>query len=163
MPNHVENDLVVRGKEEDLERFAARMKEGDRVLSEEPLVPYPIEFKAKDEECKRMRDAGVAWDKIPKDGFNSGGYEWCLANWGTKWGFYETGVIQQSKRKAKYCFQTAWSPAVPLVDRMAELFPELTFVWDYFEGGMGFQGHRMYEAGRLVDSFEKKYSGHRGG
>jgi hypothetical protein len=32
-----------------------------------------------------------------KDGYNSGGHEWCVTNWGTKWNFGDTTLKEEDK------------------------------------------------------------------
>ena len=146
MPNHVENDLTVRGPAEELERMKEFVtgENEELLLDADKIIPSP-------EGTHTM------------EGFNSGGYQWCLANWGTKWGFYDARREDLSPTKVVYHFNTAWSPAVQLVDRLASLFPLLAFKWDYFEGGMGFQGHVVYDNGTALSRREDSYSGHRGG
>ena len=72
----------------------ALLQTGENSFDFNLFVPYPKEFKDADNEAKRVYDelvkeAGdpyrIDWSKVPADGFNKGGYEWCIVNWGTKW------------------------------------------------------------------------------
>ena len=146
MPNWVENDLKVKGDPEAVTRFTAEM-EGTRedgvntYLDEQKLIPYP---------------QNQGWD-----------YEWCINNWGTKWGFCETQSPEittvNGKAEAFYTFSTAWSPAIPLVAKMAEKNPHLSFTWRFYERGMEYKGKIVFKAGKLVSSFKGEYHGNRGG
>ena len=55
--------------------------------------------------------------------------------WGTKWIGYDLSI-----GKTYISFLTAWSPPIPIVGKLAELHPEITFHLDYHEPGMGFRG-----------------------
>lgn len=82
---------------------------------------------------------------------------------GTKWGTYDTELVEESKERRTYFFLTAWSPPEPLVEAMSERFPSLTFALDYFEGGAGFMGSCEYGNGQEVEAASAPYHGDRGG
>lgn len=166
MPNWVDCELSVCGDEEVLKRFMEAVASEKSALDANKLLPYPEEWAKLDKisqdwddrwsaVLKALRDGeGViedekreeAWKKFkaengdrPKDGYNQGGYEWCVANWGMKWNFGEVQVEDEADcRFVEYGFQTAWSPPIPLVRKMAEMFPELSFQLRYYEGGNAF-------------------------
>jgi hypothetical protein len=172
MPNHVEQDLVVTGNPETLKEFILFAQEDDMILSANKFIPYPKEYKDRDEEGARLRDECAAtkdWSKYTgyKDGFNSGGYQWCLQNWGTKWGIYNVKLLTEKltgkKGKLKYTCESAWSPAIPIITAMSQKFPTLHFEMKYFEGGMQFKGHYIVQGGEILKNEEAKYTGRRGG
>lgn len=107
---------------------------------------------------------GVASDTPwPKDGFNSGGYEWCISNWGTKWNACEVMVEDGTERRRVMHFETAWAPPIPVMVALAQKFPEYRFKIRYYEGGVGFQGNVVFEHGEVVENMHGDYRGHRGG
>ena len=67
------------------------------------------------------------------------GYSWCVSHWGTKWDLFgvNRGV---TGGEAFYSFDTAWSPPVAWLQKVAEDFPHLEFELRYYEPGMGFVG-----------------------
>ena len=173
MPNWCENDLVIEGKLDRLQEFRERMKGKDRYgdetyLNAEVLIPYPEEFRKMDEATALfLKEHPNDWTNAPKDGFNSGGYEWCVENWGTKWGFCH---VQEPELQGYgdegtliYHFDTAWSPPEPLVKKMGELFPDLTLDLRYFEGLMQFNGILRIENGQVTNDRSGEYFGDRGG
>lgn len=88
-----------------------------------------------------------AWHKANprpdvKDGYNSGGYEWCIQHWGTKWGFCDTARYIRP-RSVVYTFNTAWSPPVPLIEKMSDMFPKLTFILNFECEGEGLGKERI--------------------
>lgn len=189
MPNHVENDLVVHGDPETLKAFADFAKgpggtvvanppdTPETLLSAHKFIPLPEHFLADRytcEKCSFQASRGRSdktgqrcpnCDSYLKDWYNSGGYDWCIEHWGTKWGFYEIELecADFEEGEIRYTFQTAWSPPIPVIQAMSKRFPSLSFALDYFEGGMGFMGSFMYENGQEVDSGTAPYHGNRGG
>jgi hypothetical protein len=76
-------------------------------------------------------------------------YNWNVSNWGTKWNCSEvwhdrTDNSETEAGKTSYNFDTAWSPAEPVVAALAEQFPTLSITHRYCEGGMGFAGQVVY-------------------
>jgi hypothetical protein len=112
MPNFCENELTISGP--DVARVLAAIADpssddpDEHILDFDQIVPYPqdlkdldqrnAEYQAKffaiskddpgrDEKLKALADEygvepGTPW---LKDGYNSGGYEWTIQNWSTKW------------------------------------------------------------------------------
>ena len=163
MPNWCEGELVVtadsKEAQEQLQAFKQFAKEGDNVLSANKFVPYPEEFRLLDlgaekwdnEIAKSPKDKKFLGNR-PKDGFNSGGYEWRLHNWGTKWGFCSPEIVFENKKRIQYRFETAWSPALPIVRAMIQSFPLLRFHYSYSEPMMGFKGEFGGQGEVSVDS-----------
>jgi hypothetical protein len=111
-----------------------------------------------------------------QDGYNSGGYEWCCENWGTKWSACRVELQEQNERCVHLAFDTAWTPPIPVIAALHKKFPEATLEIEYFECGVGFcggatwyskldaedMGHE-WEAGVPSLEWESKYRGSRGG
>ena len=153
MPNWCENDLAVEGPKEVIEEFLkfAAGAAGENPLDDEgspfdfnKFIPYPQEFQRLDEiaEAWLKEHAGrpdYDYRARPKDGFNSGGYDWCYANWGTKWPACHVEVegpvtgYDEKTLEVVFHFDTAWSPPMPVIKRAAELYPALRFELRYFE------------------------------
>jgi len=189
MPNHCEQDLYVTGPRADVARLIFHVRE--RAPDEAPLdapdspkqvvedvksiyekharscfsadsiIPYPRRFKDMDaayEKAGGMMKAPIGM----KDGFNSGGYEWCVQHWGSKWGAYDA-TMKRTTRGVTYHFTSAWSPLTKLIAHLAHAFPTLRFRLRYFESGMAFQGEAIFEKGALVSDERDDYHGSRGG
>jgi hypothetical protein len=189
MPNWVENELTItidkKGHPSErnkrikiLDRFIIKArdpKHTDIYISAEQFIPYPKEWKIKDIARRKKSDEinalpkeeRIAWFKnnqLPEDGYNHGGYDWCLINWGTKWNFSNTTPpIDKEPGKIIYKFETAWSPPYPLIRKMSVMFPELIFTLKYWESGMGFKGvYKLQSNNTLIDK-NSAYKGWRGG
>lgn len=189
MPNWCENDLTIRGPYQELQRFRIFAKTKNGILDADKFIHYPkkyaeLDLKAKLYDARRnklidkLKKEGVtennarekAYKKYlyMKDGFNSGGYEWCIENWGTKWGICDAELIDNIKLKNGkgelfYQFSTAWSPPTPLIQKMGEMFNGLVFALRYFERGDGFKGILKIEKGKVIADETSDYYGERGG
>ena len=155
MPNWCYCELSVVGRGEERNRFK-KFAEGDKGgLDFNSFISYPEPFKRMDEISQKLKESGVPWAEIPRDGFNSGGYEWCVRNWGTKWNVNDNVEIIEKPRSLLYKFDTAWTPPKPAIYVMAEMFPELRFNLKYWEKGMGFQGQLMIKNDMLLKDWER--------
>lgn len=84
-------------------------------------------------------------------------YNWNVKHWGTKWNCAEVWHDRTDsvvEGKTSYNFDTAWSPAEPVVHALSGLFPTLTITHRYCEGGMGFAGEVIYHAGNEISRRE---------
>lgn len=66
-------------------------------------------------------------DNLENYGFQSW-YRWRIFNWGTKWNSYE--VVWKDNL---VCFETAWSPCLPIVEELSTKFPEVVFYYRYYD------------------------------
>lgn len=171
MPNWCENDLTIRGPTTDVNEFM-KLAEGESPFDFEKLIPYPEEFRRLDEiaeawDSERRSNPDAERGPRPKDGFNSGGYEWCVKNWGTKWPAtaiqVETASETVSGLQVVIHFQTAWTPPKPVIWKASSLFCSLEFELRYFEGGSGFQGEFAVKNGECTHDDSSPYLGSRGG
>ena len=182
MPNWCDGELKITGKEGELQGFKKFAKTGTNVLDTHKFIPYPKEFKEQDilsnryHDLKRNKQDGkltkketrelllMSLNPPEKDGFNSGGYDWCLQNWGTKWGICNPELYNlDDKQKLFYRFNTAWSPASIITCKMAELFPKLKFNYKYWEGGSEFRGIFICKNKKIIRDNVYNYKGFRGG
>ena len=70
-------------------------------------------------------------------------YDWCLENWGTKWGCYDFGIDDEV-----ISFTSAWSPIGDNIIRMfAKDFPSFTYSW---EEEQGYGSEMDYEGGECI-------------
>lgn len=164
MPNHVDMDLTIRGDSNMLKQFMEFAREGENLLSANNFIPYPEKYRTLDEQAEEARKNG---DYSFKDGFNSGGYEWCVNNWGTKWGIYRTELLEENlsdtKGKLVYNCNSAWSPPTPVIMAMSNKFPALRFTLKYYERGCGFKGTFIVKGGKVLREDSSNYRGRRGG
>jgi hypothetical protein len=188
MPNHCENDLYVWGTEAAVTKLIEAVRGEGRPLDFHLVVPYPNEFESKDDAADEFDKAHegqkVGWENRPKDGFNSGGMDWCCENWGTKWNSYNISDEQPMKWERVYAssmpswdyikmriqFSTAWGPPSPIIKQLMLRFPEVGISLEYFERGCEFCGgisawaaDEREDMGGIREWHLKGYKGVRGG
>jgi len=180
MPNWCNNKLVIKGKKKDLITVCENVKSEKSVLDENKILPYPEEYRFKDEAYEKWeKDKNVLVKKFtesdgkvsnknyksileslgeqPKSGFATGGLEWCVVNWGTKWGFVDAELTRQTNFSLVYRFVTAYSPPIPLIIKLGLLFPACIFKLYYNESGMRFKGTLIIENGEVIKNEETNY------
>jgi len=188
MPNHCESDLTIRGDPTTLTQLyiAAQGLEGIEhdeyaaviLLSAQSFIPLPPEALTNELKCQTCShteigpaSGEISWKRCPNghklllDWYNRAGYDWCIGNWGTKWGLYDVKMTGDDfeSGEVSYTFRTAWSPPVPVIKAMSEKFPTLRFDLRYYESGGGYQGQAVFEAGATIKEWEGAYHGSRGG
>jgi hypothetical protein len=83
-------------------------------------------------------------------------YDWNCRNWGTKWGDSDTWLNgAEGDTSIEFGFQSAWSPPIEGITRIATMFPTLKFALAYEEMGMGFYGFTTFEDGEVLDNCEQ--------
>ena len=177
MPNWCENTLTVEGAEDAVQRFKqlAKPKEGmtDTDLSLDSLYPVPDEIKntvsggnvIDGVYVKVWREVNGKPVAIPKDELNAmqkkygatNWYTWCTEHWGTKWDVQAT-LTNETPDFLAYGFETAWSPPVAWLTKVARDFPRLRFTLHYYEPGMGFAGTAIADQGKLIVDTYKEYA-----
>lgn len=137
MANSCFNEITIEGDSTELKKLLRYVKSRESEFDFNKILPYP-------EEYSKM-DAGGN-----NEGYQHGGYEWCIANWGTKWKPAEV-IINLYGNTLSVSFESAWSPALGITAKLAELFPGIKITHSYEEVGMDFSGNVVYENGKLID------------
>lgn len=163
-PNWCENDLIVKGDNEVLQKFKQYVASERSAFDFNKIIPYPEQYSVADEAARIWEEnkANKNWADRPKDGFNQGGYDWCVSNWGTKWWVQDVDVRQGGK-ELLYYFSTAWAPPEPIIKLLIEKFSELKFSLKYYEAGGGFRGVLNGAKGKTTKEATYHYAGNRGG
>lgn len=130
MPNHITNIVTVSGDES---RIQAMMK---AIQTDE----YGL--------------GSVDFNKIIPMPDDADSYNWCIANWGSKWNSY--GYTADSCFKdGKLTFLTAWSAPHPIMQRLSEMFPkiEITHEWADEDIGMNCGRYAYYDGERIEEYY----------
>lgn len=163
MPNWCDNRLYITGPSEDQKAFRGQIRHvfidwGDQIAN----------LKAKIKACrtptKKIRllsdlNKRLIADKderylfasfvqppveVISKGYSSGGYDWCVDHWGTKWDVddfvEEVTTVDEVEEHTLYSFQSAWSPPIEWLKQVGLKFPTLRFSLDFYEGGCWFAG-----------------------
>jgi len=177
MPNHCNNKLGITGSTEDIEIFIKTVENNGSDKEDNPyelfenLIPMPKELVGTISSFGRENDVDLV-DKYGHDNW----YDWCNANWGTKWGDYSltTSGISHKKKYAystlengetdyenpvvtlsgessiHFEYDTAWAPGCDeLANAIVNRFPKLSGFISYEEPGMGFAGQLIFAEGEI--------------
>ena len=79
-------------------------------------------------------------------------YDFCCAEWGTKWGAYDCYIEQDEDDVFVLRYNTAWSPASPVLQKLSEMYPDLIFEQHVLDEGMGFAGTQHWENGSYTET-----------
>lgn len=94
------------------------------------------------------------WDKLYEDGkqymYNREHYgcytwfDWCCRNWGTKWNACNA---EWDLDNGTLVFQTAWSPPIPVIETLAEKYPDIEFTHRWADEDIGNNCGQMWYSG----------------
>ena len=82
-------------------------------------------------------------------------YEWARSSWGTKWSAYNAEIGEDNT----IMFNTAWSRAMPVIQKLSENFPDLYFEYCWADEDFGVNvGMAEFENGEVT--FDEFYNAH---
>lgn len=142
MPNDCQNKLIIKGTKEQLKKFLdtyISIKASGHYLDFNKIIPEPLTS----EECDPQYVIAPNEDRrliFADDRTWFDWYGWRLQYWNTKWNSYENTIFFASETELKIYFETAWDPCLPVITKLFELHPELTFRYSYYEFGNQFGG-----------------------
>ena len=133
MPNWVENSVTIKSSEEDISQIITQLS---------------VEQPSKDTESKISFMNIVSPPEDYMNTYNEGSnwYMWNVEHWGTKWDTCEPHYFSSSSTSVTYGFQTAWSPPIPVFQKLSEQYPnaKITLEW---EEEQGFGGEEEFLGG----------------
>jgi hypothetical protein len=106
--------------------------------------------KMTDEEKAEAKKFGEAQAFNIKNYGHRNWYDWCCANWGTKWNAYNSYVEGNT-----ITFETAWSTPAPVIRELSSMFPDATFSVEYADEDIGSNvGNYSYKGGKTTDEYQ---------
>lgn len=82
-------------------------------------------------------------------------YDWCTANWGTKWNAGSNIEIDNST----ISFQTAWAMPEPVITKLSQMYPDKEVkIWWADEDRGSNTGHAVYKNGQIISGGPNKNS-----
>jgi hypothetical protein len=91
-----------------------------------------------EKELNELVEIGEKYVEIFKECGAKDWYDWRNSNWGTKWNAYETQLTELDTYSINIEFQTAWNGVPIIIQKLTEMFPNLTFEYDYADEDMGY-------------------------
>lgn len=83
-------------------------------------------------------------------------YDWSIKNWGTKWNSYGYDNLDRSdiSENPAFSFYTAWSAPHPIIEKLAERYPEVSFEHEWADEDIGMNcGRKTYEHGECTETY----------
>lgn len=79
-------------------------------------------------------------------------YDWSIKNWGTKWNAYSYVAISEDEIE----FQTAWSAPIPVIEKLAEMYPDVEIEHYWADEDMGNNsGYCYYHNGEISGGYDE--------
>ena len=161
MPNYCNNVVEIRGPVKVVKALV------DHKLDFMKIYPYPPELdivagrSGADDSPEQKALVAAEQSNLKKYGYKNW-YDWCVSEWGTKWNAggdndammvdYDEDVDNQGT--ALFQFDTAWAPALGVLQKLMDDHPELSIECRYYEPGVGFMGVWTDGQDRCYDNIE---------
>lgn len=165
MPNLCINTLIIKGRPDDLVKFKEQYKNSTKYHSGEEDFLW-IDFRKVNPDTKYKNEEIEKFNANPElvNEYNGSFEEYWFGNhdyhyrekeWGQKWNYNgEEPAWSSDKKRLIYRFDTAWTPAIPIIYTLIERHHELDFDYKYEEGGQGFGGRIKSEQGKIIKEEE---------
>ena len=100
------------------------------------------------DDCRNMLDRGsykpddlYEQGRVYVDNYHKYGaidwYDWCCANWGTKWNACDVSVTRSGMFQCTVVFDTAWSMPEFIIKTLIAMYPNLSFDGKYADEDLG--------------------------
>ena len=161
MPNYCNNVVEIRGPVKVVKTLV------DHRLDFMKIYPYPKDLdivagrSGADDSPEQIQLVAAEESNLKKYGYKNW-YDWCVSEWGTKWnaGGSDNADMQIDFDEdgddsiALFQFDTAWAPALGVLQKLRDDHPELSVECRYHEPGVGFMGVWTDGHDRCYDNIE---------
>ena len=161
MPNYCNNVVEIRGPQKVVKALV------DHRLDFQKIYPYPADLdivagrSGADDSPEQKALVAAEESNLKKYGYKNW-YDWCVSEWGTKWnaGGSDNADMQIDWDEdgddsiALFQFDTAWAPALGVLQKLKDDHPELSIECRYNEPGVGFMGVWTDGQDRCYDNIE---------
>ena len=95
----------------------------------------------------------TAWNNLREYGAETW-YPWRVNNWGTKWNAYCCNMDFLEGNYARLLFETAWSAPHPILEKLADTYPDVEFEHEWADEDIGVNcGRYTYANGERVEEY----------
>ena len=161
MPNYCNNVVEIRGPQKVVKALV------DHRLDFMKIYPYPKDLdivagrSGADDSPEQIELVAAEKSNLKKYGYKNW-YDWCVSEWGTKWnaGGSDNADMQidwdedGDNSIALFQFDTAWAPALGVLQKLRDDHPELSIECRYNEPGVGFMGVWTDGSDRCYDNIQ---------
>jgi hypothetical protein len=155
MPNWCHNHLYLRGDFADRREFET-LNRGHAACYSEP--PRQLTLRIVEASTPLFPLSFHSQVPVPASvlaaGFDPAGYDWQVRHWGTKWDLMDDTQVYEEDDDLAYIFETAWSPPIEWLRKVADRFQWLAMEFEYFEPMVGFAGRVLVENGLIYEHTE---------
>lgn len=147
MPNRCYTSLFVSGLAEDVRQFQDAIEPHKAFIP--ALIPFPEDLQGEE----FFDQTGTVFGRL----YTDDGYQWCLDNWGCKWGDVDTEIDGPAYVDADgfaswtIRFWTPWGPALQGLTTISAMFPRLNFSISYEDECGNFYGCAEFRSGKFGD------------
>ena len=149
MPNHVTNIIELKGDRVEINNLLETIKSDEIGLGSidfEKIIPMPDNI--------YRGDLGTKERKLYSE---NNWYDWSVANWGTKWNAYGYDIdkdYRTENKENKLIFLTAWSAPHPILEKLAEMYPEINIKHEWADEDIGVNcGRYCYSKGERMEEY----------
>lgn len=143
MPNNITNKVQINASDDKIKEILEAIKYDDKPLGTidfEKIIPIP--------------DNIFRGDLGPNERAKYGENNWhdfCTKFWGSKWNSYSSGEYNGGN---EISFETAWSRVKPIMQKLSEMFPDVSFEYSWADEDFGMNtGSIVYENGEIMEEF----------
>ncbi len=181
MPNWTYNSLMITGSKEDISAIKSQLntpfqRQHDQwsmetqkmelvdTMYSNPVFAFWNIIKPTDIETYQLQK-DPKHDNSIIDFKGDNWYDWNVRNWGTKWDvavrdgeeYPETELMEEDETSLAYRFNTAWSPPVEAIDKLATQYPQCEITLSY-EEETGWGGEVLFTEGEMttVEEYDNK-------
>ncbi len=153
MPNHTYNRLTSSSNV--INRLITVDKEEGHYVNFNNVIPMPPHQPDLNKPNPFFADGPLGSDDEEKFGIENCWYGWSINNWGTKWNAYDTTYDVAMPNIVE--FFTAWNPPMPVLQKLSEMFPDVTIHLHTEDEGGGFSADIELLNGEIISNVEADY------
>ena len=146
MPNHVKNIISLEGEPGKIRQMLEKIKNdeyGIGTIDFNKIIPMP----------KNIYTGALGVRERAVYGQNNW-HDWSVQNWNTKWNANGYDHDTDYSKSQRLVFLTAWTAPHPVIERLAEMFPEITFSHDWADEDIGMNcGWCSYSGGIRTEEY----------
>jgi hypothetical protein len=140
MPNWCNNNVTFTHNDREQINKISKALENEELFN--AFVPVPQELRDTVKGSFSDSDKQKALEEREQQNIEKYGYatwyDFCNANWGTKWDADDVNITEETNNSIKLSFSTAWCPPIEFYEAMDNLGFDIQAY--FYEGGCGFCG-----------------------
>lgn len=149
MPNYIKNRLSIIGTDEQIKEIKEFLKPKEKTSWDDQNESVALDFNNITPMPKWVYRGGLTHKEEEKYGVENCWYEWSIKNWGTKWNAFRT-----SEKDNIIEFETAWAGVPELMAKLAVIFPNAKFIYEYADEDSGYNvGSYIFEDTTITQNY----------